>query len=47
MENLKDKRLWVVIAAVVVILIVAYATGWIGGGTPQSDAPAQQETTTQ
>ncbi len=31
MENLKDKRLWIVIAAVVVILIVAYAAGWIGG----------------
>jgi hypothetical protein len=31
MENLKNKCLWIVIAAVVVILIVAYAAGWIGG----------------
>jgi len=31
MEDLKNKWLWIVIAAVVVILIVAYATGWIGG----------------
>jgi Flp pilus assembly protein protease CpaA len=31
MEDLKNKWLWIVIAAVVVILIVAYAAGWIGG----------------
>ena len=47
MEILQDKRVWIVIAAVVVLLVGANAAGWLGGGAPQSDAPAQQETTTQ
>jgi hypothetical protein len=47
MEILQDKRLWFVIAAVVVTLYAVNRAGWLGGGTPQSDAPAQQETTTQ
>ena len=47
MEILQDKRLWILIAGVVVLLFVANAAGWFGGGEPQSVAPAQQETTTQ
>jgi len=47
MEILQDKRLWIVVAAVVVLLVGANAAGWLGGEAPQSDAPAQQETTTQ
>ena len=47
MEILQDKRVWIVIAAAVVILFAANAAGWLGGGAPQSDAPAQQETTPQ
>ena len=47
MELLQDKRLWIVIAAVVAVLIGVRAAGWLGGGAPQSDAPAQQEMTTQ
>ena len=47
MEILQDKRLWIVIAAVVVAFYAANTAGWLGGGAPQSDAPAQQETTTQ
>ena len=47
MEILQDKRLWIGIAAVVVVLFAANAAGWLGGGAPQSDAPAQQETITQ
>jgi hypothetical protein len=47
MEILQDKRLWIVIAAVVVALYAANTAGWLGGGAPQSDAPAQSETTTQ
>jgi hypothetical protein len=47
MEILQDKRLWIVIVAAVVILFAANAAGWLGDGAPQSDAPAQQETTTQ
>ena len=47
MEILQDKRVWIVIAAAVVILFAANAVGWLGGGAPQSDAPAQQEMTTQ
>ena len=47
MELLQDKRLWILIAAVVVLLFAANAAGWLGGGAPQSDAPAQQEMTTQ
>ncbi len=47
MKILQDKRLWIAIAVVVVALYAAYAGGWLGGGAPQSDAPAQQETTTQ
>ncbi len=50
MEILQNKRLWIAIAVVVVVVVAlyaAYAAGLLGGGTPQSDAPAQQETTTQ
>ncbi len=47
MKILQDKRLWIAIAVVVVALYAANRAGWLGGGTPQSDAPAQQETTTQ
>ena len=47
MEILQDKRLWILIAAVVVLLFVANAAGLFGGGAPQSDAPAQQKTTSQ
>ena len=47
MELLQDKRLWILIAACVVLLFAANAAGWLGGGAPQSDAPAQQEMTTQ
>jgi len=46
-ELLQDKRLWVLIAAVVVLLFVGNAAGWFSGGAPQPDAPTQQETTTQ
>jgi hypothetical protein len=45
MELLQDKRLWILIAAVAVLLFAANTAGWFGGGAPQSDAPAQQETT--
>ena len=31
MELLHDKRLWILIAAVVVLLFVTNAAGWIGG----------------
>jgi len=47
MELLQDKRLWILIAAVVVLLFAVNAAGWFGGGTPQLDASTQQETTTQ
>ena len=47
MELLQDKRLWIVIAAVVLVLFVANAAGWLGGGAPQPEPTAQQETTTQ
>ncbi len=47
MKILQDKRMWIAIAVVIVALYAAYAAGWLGSGTPQSDAPAQQETTTQ
>lgn len=30
--DFKDRRLWYVVAAVIIVLIViAYATGWFGG----------------
>lgn len=39
--DLKDKRLWYVVAAVIIIvlIVIGYATGWFGG-TP---APEPQQ----
>ena len=37
--DLKDRRIWYVVAAVVIVLlIIAYAAGWFGG----APAPAPQ-----
>ena len=37
----KDKRLWYIIGAVIVILVIGYAAGWLGGGAEPE--PASQE----
>lgn len=47
MELLQDERLWILIAAFVVVLFAPNAAGWFGGGALQPGVPAQQETTTQ
>jgi hypothetical protein len=47
MEALKDKRVMIVLAAIVVLGYIAYSAGWFGGGAPEGEAPAEQETTTQ
>ncbi len=47
MEALKDKRAMIVLAAIVVLVYIAYSAGWFGGEVPEAEAPAQQETTTQ
>jgi len=38
-----DKRLWYVIGAVVLIILIAYNTGYIGGGGETEVAPTAQE----
>lgn len=39
--NLKDKRLWYgVVALIVVLLVIAYAGGWFGGTAPEVQPPA-------
>lgn len=40
---LQDKRLFYVVAAVVVILVIGYAGGWFSGSESE---PVQQEGTT-
>ena len=37
--NFKDRRLWYVVAAVIVLIIIAYAAGWFGG----EPGPAPQQ----
>jgi hypothetical protein len=36
--DLKDRRLWYGVAVIVVLLVIAYAAGWIGG-TPTPVPP--------
>ncbi|MGH1477740.1 MAG: hypothetical protein ACRBM6_03260 [Geminicoccales bacterium] len=38
----KDKRLWYIIGAVIVILVIGYAAGWFGGGAEPEPAPQEQ-----
>ena len=51
--DLKDKRLWSVVAVIVVLLVIGYAAGWFGGtsepepqsqeqGTEEQETPTQQ-----
>ena len=40
MEILQDRRVWIGVAVVVVLVILAYALGWFGGETP-APPPAQ------
>ena len=40
MEFLQDRRVWIGVAVVVVLVILAYALGWFGGETP-APPPAQ------
>ena len=47
MDFLKDKRIAVVLAAIVVLLYIGYSAGWFGGDAPEGEPPGQQETTTQ
>ena len=39
-----DKRLWYVIGSVVLIILIAYNSGFIGGGGETEVAPTAQET---
>jgi predicted Na+-dependent transporter len=41
-----DKRVWYVVAVVIVILLIGYAAGWFGG-SPEPAPEAQQEEQTQ
>ena len=36
--DFKDRRIWYAVAAVIIVLITVYATGWSGG----APAPARQ-----
>ena len=50
--DLKDKRLWSVVAVIVVLLVIGYAAGWFSGTSepePQSQEQGaeEQETPTQ
>ncbi|MGH1484435.1 MAG: hypothetical protein ACRBM6_38210 [Geminicoccales bacterium] len=38
----KDKRLWYIIGAVIVILVIGYAAGWFGGGAEPEPASEEQ-----
>lgn len=29
--DLRDRRLWYVVAAIIVLIIIGYAAGWFGG----------------
>ena len=29
--DFKDRRIWYAVAAVIIVLIIGYATGWFGG----------------
>ncbi len=41
--NFGDRRTWYAIAAVIVVLlIIAWAAGWLGGAAPPETAPAAQ-----
>jgi len=42
-----DKRVWYVIAAVVVVILIAYRGGFIGGSGEPEVAPTEQTTQTQ
>lgn len=37
----KDKRLWYIVGAVIVVLAIGYVAGWFGGGAEPE--PASQE----
>ena len=41
MEILQDKRLWIVLAAVLVLLFAANSAGWLGGGEPETAVQEQ------
>lgn len=41
-----DKRIWYVVAAVIVILLIGNSAGWFGG-TPEPAPEAEQEGQTQ
>ena len=36
-----DKRVWYVVAAVIVVLLIGYSAGWFGG-SPEPTPEAQQ-----
>lgn len=38
--DLRDRRLWYVVAAIVVLIIIGYAAGWFGG---EAVPPVTQE----
>ena len=40
MELLQDQRIWIGVAFVIVLVILAYPLGWFGGETP-APPPAQ------
>jgi hypothetical protein len=39
--DMSDKRIWYIVAAVLVLIVIGYGAGWFGGSTP-----APEETTT-
>ena len=39
----QDKRLWYIIGAVIVVLLIGYGSGFFGGSEPE---PASEEQTT-
>ena len=42
--DLKDKRLWYVVAVIVVLLVIGYAAGWFGG-TSEPEPQSQEQGT--
>jgi hypothetical protein len=47
MNALKDKRLWALIAIIVLLIVLAIGREWFGGETPATEEPAQQQSTGQ